>query len=71
MEGEVTKKSEKKCPGCGVELQTEDERKLGYVIPERFSPTVPEEVVADDLLKSILDYAPKSGTEVSLVIIIH
>lgn len=58
-----------KCPGCGVELQMEDDRKLGYVVPERFSPTVPEEVATDDILKSILDYTPKSRTYCTLIVL--
>lgn len=47
------------CSGCGVGLQTTDERKLGYFIPESETLPVPEEVATDDVLQSILSYTPK------------
>lgn len=60
-----------KCNGCGVPLQADDEKKLGYVPPHRFrlKQDLDNLSNADSDFRSLLEYQPKlveKGSMISL-----
>ena len=47
------------CGGCGVMLQYEDKKQIGYIPKERFLASQPPPILEEDpSLKAIMDFSP-------------